>query len=113
MALYSLVVSCHGIGSFAAQAADADALAAALGFLRGPDLAKFIAGRKGWPAIFHERDIYSFIPMTQATNAYLCELGRNGKYVSITISRTVSRQERRPPLRDLIASGAQALRRRT
>jgi hypothetical protein len=113
MALYSLVVSCHGIGSFAAQAADSDALAAALEFLRGGELAQFIADRKGWPANFSERDIYSFIPVPGATNVYQCELGRDGRYVSIAISRTVSRQERRPLLHDLPRPSASALRRRT
>src|SRR5471032_1975339 len=98
MASYSLVVSCHGLGFFNTQVAADDAMSAVCEFLRTPDLKRFMTGRKGWPRSFGERDIYSFIPMAGRRNVYVCDLGRDGKYISITVSRTVLRQESGPML---------------
>ena len=98
MALYSLVVSCHGLGFFNTQVTAGNAMSAAREFLRTPELKRFMAGRRGWPKSFGKRDIYSFIPMAGKRNLYVCDLGRDGKYISITVARTVSRQEPGPAL---------------
>ena len=38
------------------------------------------------------RDIVALMPMEGLVNMYLCQLGREGEYVSVVMARTVSRK---------------------
>ncbi len=38
------------------------------------------------------RDVILLIPMDGLSNMYLCQIGRDGKYVSVVMVRTVARQ---------------------
>jgi hypothetical protein len=96
MALYSLFVACEGVGHFSTQARADTPPNAIRAFLRGSALREFLAKAQGWPGDFSEKDIFVFIPMDGLTNMYLCQLGRAGKYISITLARTVSRPEPNP-----------------
>jgi hypothetical protein len=98
MALYFLSASCPGAGSIACQIEAGDPRAALRAFLGGGDLARFLSAQRGWPKVFSEADIYAFLPVAGMTNVYQCELGRIGKYMSVTLARTVSRAEPKPDL---------------
>lgn len=49
-------------------------------------------GATGWPAKFSVKDIFVLIAIEDLVNMYLCQLGREGKYVSVVMARTVSRK---------------------
>jgi hypothetical protein len=112
MALYSLSVSCQGAGSITCQIEATDPRAALRSFLGGEDLARFLSAQRGWPKVFSEADIYAFLPVAGMKNVYQCELGRSGKYMSVTLTRTVSRAEPKPDLRRWLVDNAVAARRR-
>lgn len=92
MALFSLFIEFEGQGSFSTQMRTNDAQAAVRMLLEGNAIQEWLKDVPTWPQRFTEKDIFLFIPMTDLTNMYLCQLGRGGKYVSIIIARTVSRQ---------------------
>jgi len=93
MPLYSLFVNCEGVGHFSTQAS-ADTPKGAVGrFLEMPALRQFLGRADGWPLDLSSADIVLFIPMEDLVNMHLCQLGRQGKYVQITIVRTVSRPD--------------------
>jgi len=93
MALYSMFVSCTGVGDFSTQIRADTPRDALREFLRGTSLREFLAKQKDWPKKFSEKDIVLFIPMDGLINMYLCQFGRDGKYVSVKLALTVSRQE--------------------
>jgi hypothetical protein len=43
----------------------------------------------GWPGSFTAEDIHLLIPMEGLVNVHLCQLGREGKYVSVVMAETV------------------------
>ena len=94
MAQYSLHVELEGVSSFSTQMQAKNVPSVVRLVLEGKAIADVLEALPTWPQCFTERDIFLLIPMTGLINMYLCQLGRDGKYVSITISRTVSRQIR-------------------
>lgn len=46
----------------------------------------------GWPVQFSLSDVILLVPMDGLVNMYLCQIGREGKYVSVIMARTVSRK---------------------
>ena len=89
MALFSLLVSCRGIGAFASQCQAPSPYEAVRIFLRGPSLNHFLAEHSGWPKDFHLRDIYAFYPLVDLAQLYFCGLGQEGRYVDIHVAQTV------------------------
>jgi hypothetical protein len=112
MALYSLSVSCQRAGSITFQIEAADPRTALRTFLGGEDIARFLSGQRGWPKVFSEADIYAFLPAAGMKNVYQCELGRSGKYMSVTLVRTVSRAEPKPDVHGWLKGIATATRRK-
>ena len=95
MPLWSLVVSVEG--AFFTTQLRARTVPRAIGtFLEGKALYQFIGRRKGWPRRFTGRDVFVLLPMDGLRNAYLCQLGRNGKYVSIVLVNTVTEKQTNP-----------------
>lgn len=94
MPLWSLFVDV-GAKRYSTQIRAATAKAAVGLFLKGPSLSQFLGGPefRGWPKSFSMKDVVRFIAMEGLTNMYLCQIGREGKYVSVTLARTVSRQQ--------------------
>ena len=92
MALFSLFIEFEGCGSFSTQMRGDNAQVAVRMLLESNAIQEWLKDLPNWPQRFIEKDIFLFIPMTNLTNMYLCQLGRDGKYVSIVIARTVSRQ---------------------
>lgn len=95
MALWSLFVEVGSRLRYSTQITAPTPRAAIRRFLTGRglithDLARL--SRAGWPASFSMRDVSLLMPMEGLTNMYLCQIGRNGKYVSVVMVRTVARQ---------------------
>ncbi|MGH8453632.1 MAG: hypothetical protein ACRESW_03690 [Nevskiales bacterium] len=88
MALWSLFVEVGG-KRFSSQVRAASPKAAVSSFLRRGTLAHFSESA----ASFTAKDIVLFTPMEGLVNMHLCQLGRSGKYVSITLARTVERPQ--------------------
>ncbi len=61
-------------------------------FLRGAALRDWLKGVEyaDWPRSFTAEDVFLLIPMEGLVNMYLCQLGREGCYVSITLALTVA-----------------------
>jgi hypothetical protein len=94
MALWSLFVEV-GRTRYSTQVTADDPKAAIRSFLASGGLKgtlKGLAG-EGWPRSFAMKDVFAFLPMDGLINMYLCQLGRKGKYVSVVLARTVSRQQ--------------------
>ena len=91
MALWSLFVDVENVLRYSTQVSAIDAEAAVAEFLALDSLKDALAAHtdKGWPPSFSTGDVFLLIPMDGLTNMYLCQLGRAGKYVSITLARTV------------------------
>ena len=94
MALWSLFVEV-GSERYCSQVQAASAKAAMVKFLKGASLSQVLGGSKfkAWPKSFSMKDVVLFIAMDGLINMYLCQLGREGNYVSVTLARTVSRQQ--------------------
>jgi hypothetical protein len=95
MALWSLFVEVGSRLRYSAQITAPTPRAAIRRFLTGRglishDLARL--SKAGWPASFSMRDVILLIPMDGLSNMYLCQIGRDGKYVSVVMVRTVARQ---------------------
>jgi hypothetical protein len=100
MALCSLFVNCEGVGSFGTQIVADAPRNAVRDYLLQNGLYEFLAVRgKQLPkkldkAIsanekFSEKDIFVFTPMDGLVNMDLCQLGRDGKYITIIVAETV------------------------
>ena len=48
--------------------------------------------KDGWPSSFTSDDVVLLMPMDGLVNMHLCQLGREGKYVSVVMARTESKQ---------------------
>jgi hypothetical protein len=94
MALWSLFVEV-GTERYSTQVRAVSARAAMATFLKGSSLSQVLGGSKfkGWPKSFSMKDVILFIAMDGLVNMYLCQLGQEGNYVSVTLARTVSRQQ--------------------
>ena len=93
MALWSLFVEV-GTKRYSTQTHAASAKAAVGQFLKS-SLPQFLKMPEfhNWPESFSTKDIVLFTAMDGLTNMYLCQIGREGKYISVTLARTVSRQQ--------------------
>lgn len=91
MALFSLFISCEGIGSFSTQFQAENPHEAIRSFLGTSQLNHFLSAYPEWPQDFALRDIYAFIPLEGLANLYFCGLGQKGKYVQIHLVQTVQR----------------------
>ena len=83
MALYSMFMELQGVDSFSTQVTANTPKNAVRKFLRW-----FVVKKKQWPKRFSEKDILLLIPMTGLVNMHLCQLGRNGEYITLTIVLT-------------------------
>ena len=92
MALFSLGITCNGLGSFNTQCHADSPYSAVPAFLRKPSLDHYLAAHADWPRGYQMRDIFAFIPLDGLTNIYWCGLGQRGKYVDIFLSQTVQRR---------------------
>jgi len=92
MALWSLFIEVDS-KHYSTQVNAASPKAAISTFLRGKSLRSFMSGSEfdGWPKSFTSKDIVLFVPMEGLVNMHLCQLGRKGRYLSITLARTVVR----------------------
>ena len=93
MALWSLFVTV-GDEKYSTQVVADSPRGAIRRFLHTGGLKETLSrlGSTGWPAKFSVKDVVLFIPMDGLVNMYLCQLGREGKYVSVVMARTVSRK---------------------
>jgi hypothetical protein len=93
MALWSLFVDIGSKG-YVTQVRAGSTSAAVRQFLRGNSLAKFLSGSEfeGCPRSFSNKHVFLFIPMDGLVNMYFCQFGRKGKYIPLTLTRTVSQQ---------------------
>jgi len=93
MALWSLFVEVGG-ERYSTQVAAPTPRAAIKRFLTTPGLKQVLArlSKDGWPASFSMRDNLTLIRMDGLINMHLCQLVREGKYVSVVMVRTVARQ---------------------
>jgi hypothetical protein len=89
MALYSMFVDCDGLGSFSTQLSSPTPQSAVRKLLKGTAIYEFCAKQKDWPKNFSDKDISLFIPMNCLVNMHLCQISRKGKYVSVTLVKTV------------------------
>lgn len=85
MALYSMLVEHEG-ESFSTQVAGASAEEAVRCFFAHP-VAKAVS------PVLGPQDILYVTPMTDLVNLWAACAGREGRYVSITVARTVEQQE--------------------
>ncbi len=101
MALYSLFIECRGVGSFGTQARANTPRDAVCKFLKTAALYEFLAveGKRLQKKLsqaetygkFSDEDILLCIPMDGLVNMHLCQLGRNGEYVTIITALTMPR----------------------
>jgi len=93
MALWSMFVEIEGV-RYSTQVTASDARGAIRVFLKTSGLKECIGklSSKGWPASLSMKDIVLFLPMEGLVNMHLCQVGREGKYVSVVMARTVSRK---------------------
>lgn len=89
MALFSLIISCDGIGSYISQCQADSAYDAIRNYLRTPSLNSFLSPHSDWPRDYKLRDMYLLIPLNPLKNIYSCGLGQQGKYVQIQVVQTV------------------------
>jgi hypothetical protein len=93
MALWTMFVE---VGEFrySTQVTAADARGAIRKLLGTGGVKKAIANLypDNWPNSYSMRDVVALLPMEGLVNMYLCQLGREGKYVSVVMARTVSRK---------------------
>jgi hypothetical protein len=91
MALFSLFISCDGVGSYSTQYQAESPYGAIREFLHTNTLNQFLSQHPDWPKDFNLQDIYIFMPLGGLTNLYFCGLGQQGKYVQIHIVQTIQR----------------------
>jgi hypothetical protein len=91
MALFSLFISCEGVGSFSTQCRAENPYDAIRSFIGTSQLNQFLSAHPDWPKDFKSRDIYAFIPLDGLANLYFCGLGQKGKYVQVHLVQTVQR----------------------
>ena len=90
MALWSLMINLDGGGSFGTQVSAPTPNRALRFFLEGSSLSRFLqTAGPGWPATFRVDDVVAFLPMTGLKEMHLCQLGRDGKYASVMLVKTV------------------------
>lgn len=89
MALWSLVIGVAG-KSYSTQVEAESPSDAISMFLAGQSLVSFLRseGLADWPTDLGPTDITLMVPMQGLVNMFACDVGRNGKYVSITLVRT-------------------------
>lgn len=91
MALWSLVTHLDepSIG-FATQVQADSAQAALRKLLGGKSLRRFLERNAGaeWPKAFRAKDVVMNTPMTGLVNTHLFQVGRQGKYLTITVVKT-------------------------
>lgn len=94
MALWSLHVEVSG-KHYSTQIVAETPKAAMRVFFKGGSLASFLRIWKlaSYPTTFASKDIWCLVPMDGLRNMYFCQIGKEGKYVSVTLVRTVSRQQ--------------------
>ena len=90
MALWSLFIEVD-TKSYSTQLQAATPREAVASYLSGESLSEFLRSEHlgEWPSRLSATDIVLFVPMEGLTNMYLCQLGRDGKYVSIILVCTV------------------------
>jgi hypothetical protein len=91
MPLFSLIVTCEGVGTYTTQCRGKNPYSAIHTFLRTISLNEFLATHTEWPRDFKLKDIYIFIPLDGLTNLYFCGLGQKGKYIGMHLVQTVQR----------------------
>jgi hypothetical protein len=90
VALWSMFVEV-GESRYSTQITAPDPSAAIAALLESGGLIQTLAGlsKDGWPERFAADDIVLFIPMDGLVNMHLCQIGREGKYITVTFARTV------------------------
>ena|SRR5437660_8680271 len=90
MALWSLFVQVGSKG-YSTQVSAPTARKAIDVFLEKKSLPDYLKSLSadGWPSSFSKQDVILFTSMDCLINMYLCQLGRRGKYITITMARTV------------------------